>query len=198
LNALLDATPRERSYHYIYLGDLDEHSHRFGPEDPRVALEFQVFSQRLGYFIRERRSRGRKDTLMLITADHGHIFTPRLPEYELRNHPKLLDCLTMLPSGEARLPFVFLRPNREEHFIRYLEDTWPGQFMPIPAQQAIQSGLFGPSGPYERLTDRIGDFVIIPQGDAYWWFANRDNPLLGRHGGMSRIEMQSPLFSLVL
>ncbi len=198
LNAQLDSSSRERTYTYIYLGDLDEHAHRFGPDDPRVWLEFLVFSQRLGYFIRERKKRARKDTLMLITADHGHIFTPRRPEYELRNHPRLLDCLTMIPSGEARLPFAYLRPNREEAFLRYLEETWPGQFLPVPSQQAIQAGLFGPANHYARLADRVGDFVIIPQGDAYWWFASRENPLLGRHGGMSKIEMQSPLLSLVL
>ncbi len=198
LTALLDSTKQERKYTYIYLGDLDEHSHHFGPDDARVELEFMAFSRRLGYFIREQQKRGRKDTLMLITADHGHIFTPRNPDYELRNHPALLDCLTMVPSGEARLPFVYLRNNREERFLRYLEETWPGQFLPIPSQQAIQAGLFGPTGHYERLADRVGDYVIIPQGDAYWWFSNRDNPLLGRHGGLGKIEMQSPLFSLVL
>lgn len=198
VSARLDSAARERTYTYIYLGDLDDHAHHFGPDDPRVWMEFLAFSRRLGYFIRERRRRGRSDTLMLITADHGHIYTPNQPEFELRNHPRLLDCFTMIPSGEARLPFVFLRPNREEQFMRYLEDTWPGQFLPVPAQQAIQAGLFGSHTPYERLADRVGDFIIIPQGDAYWWFGNRDNPLLGRHGGMSKIEMQSPLLSLVL
>ncbi|RPJ45289.1 MAG: hypothetical protein EHM21_09505, partial [Chloroflexi bacterium] len=39
VNLLLDARPAERSYIYIYWGDLDEHSHRFGPGDSRVALE---------------------------------------------------------------------------------------------------------------------------------------------------------------
>lgn len=197
LSALLDATHAEQNYIYIYWGDLDEHSHRFGPDDPRVALELAAFSRQLAYFLRERRARNRQDTLLLVTADHGHISTPRRADYELRRHPRLLDCLVMMPSGEARFPFVYLRPGREEAFLRYLEETWPGQFLPIPSTQALASGLFGGS-PYDRVPDRIGDYVIIPQGDAYWWFGSRDNPLLGRHGGLSRTEMLVPFLSTVL
>jgi hypothetical protein len=199
LNDLLDTRPDEQNYTYIYWGDLDEHSHRFGPGDARVALELASLSRQLGYFIRERRKRTRRgDTLLLITADHGHISTPRHAEYELRNHPQLLDCLVMMPSGEARLPYAYLRPGGEEPFLRYLEETWPGQFRPVRSAHAIQAGLFGPRGFYDKLPDRVGDYVIVPQNDAYWWFGSRDNPLLGRHGGLSRTEMLTPLFSVVV
>lgn len=198
LDALKRSYEGDRTYTYIYWGDLDEHSHRFGPDDPRVALEFAGFSQRLTYFVSEQRRRSRGDTLLIITADHGHIYTPKRAGYEIRNHPQLLDCLVMLPSGEARLPFVYLRPGREARFLDYLESSWPGQFLAIPSEQAISAGLFGSSGVYQRLPERVGDYVIVPQNDAYWWFADRDNPLLGRHGGLSRTEMLVPFFAAVI
>lgn len=198
LQALLDSQADQRSYTYIYWGDLDEHEHRYGTADARVALEFANFSRQLGYFVRQHKSRARGDTLLLITADHGHLDTPRQARYELRGHPDLQECLVMSPSGEARLPFAFLRPGREEQFLRYLEAAWPGEFLAVPSAQAVEAGLFGSSERYSRLIERIGDYVVIPQGSAYWWFAARDNPLLGRHGGMSRTEMLVPLLSLVL
>lgn len=198
LNALLDGTQAERNYIYIYWSELDEHSHRFGPDDARVRMELASFSHQLAYLLRERRSRARRDTLLLITADHGHIFTPRQPEYELRNHPNLTDMLVMLPSGEARLPFAYLRPGREADFLQYLEATWPGQFPALPAPQVIQAGLFGERARYERLPERVGDYVIFPKAPAYWWFSGRDNPLLGRHGGVSRTEMLTPLLSIMI
>lgn len=198
LNGLMVSNEDSRTYTYIYWGDLDEHSHRFGPEDPRVALEFATFSQRLAYFVGEQRRRARGDTLLIITADHGHIATPKRAEYEIRNHPQLIDCLVMLPSGEARLPFAYLRPGREARFLDYLEATWPGQFLAVPSGQAVAAGLFGSSGIYQRLPERVGDYVIIPQNGAYWWFGDRDNPLLGRHGGLSRTEMLVPFFAAVI
>lgn len=197
LEALLESTEKERNYIYIYWGELDEHSHRFGPDDPRVSLELASFSRQMAYIIRALRARGRGDTLLLVTADHGHIFTPRKAEYELRNHPDLLDMLVMLPSGEARLPFAYLRPGQDAAFLDYLETAWRGEFLAAPSGQAIQSGLFGARGIYERLPERVGDYVIFPQAPAYWWFGGRDNPLLGRHGGLSRTEMLIPLLAAV-
>lgn len=199
MNGVLDAHADERTYSYIYWGDLDEHSHRYGPEDERVRLELAAFSRQLQYFLRTRRQRNQGDTLLLITADHGHIYTPKKPEYEVRNHPELLDCMVMVPSGEARMPLVYLRPGRDEKFLRYLESAWPGEFLAMPSEQAVQAGLFGVGKVYPPFRDRVGDWVVFPQGDAYWWFSpNRDNPLLGRHGGLNRTEMLVPLVSINL
>jgi hypothetical protein len=200
LSGTLDTYAAEKTYSYIYWGDLDEHSHRFGPEDERVALEFIGFSRQLEYFLRSQRSggKGQGDTLFILTADHGHIGTPRSPKYEVHKHPELLDCLVMDPSGEARLPVVYLRPGREEQFLRYVERTWPGQFIAVPSSQVIAAGLFGEGKVYERFFDRVGDYVVFPQESAYWWFSAKENLLLGRHGGLSRTEMLIPFFSFIL
>ncbi len=198
LEELLDRRAQEHNYTYIYWGALDEHSHRFGPQDERVQRELADFSRQLGRFIQGLRAHPRQDTLLIITADHGHIFTPRRADYAVFSHPELMDCLAMTPSGEARLPYVFLRSGREEAFFRYLEKTWPGQFLAVPSGLAIEAGLFGGGSLYERLADRVGDYVIFPQDGAYWWFSKRENPLLGRHGGLSRTEMLVPFFAAVL
>lgn len=198
LNDVCEAHASERTYSYIYWGNLDEHAHRFGPQDERTEQELALFSLQLEGFVRRRKARARRDTLLVITADHGHMYTPRRPEYELRSHPELLRCLTMMPSGEARLPYVFLRSGCEEQFLNYLESTWPGQFLPVPTDLAIQSGLFGSGGNSALLKDRVGDYVVFPQGDAYWWFGSRDNPLLGRHGGLSKTEMLVPFLATIL
>jgi hypothetical protein len=196
----LDACAGEKTYSYIYWGDLDEHSHRFGPDDERVALEFAAFSRQLAYFLQSKRARhtASSDTLLILTADHGHLSTPRSPAYELRHHPDLLDCLVMSPSGEARLPVVYLRPGREERFLRCLEQAWPGEFLAVPSDQVLRSGLFGDGALHPRFADRIGDYIIFPQGSAYWWFAEKENHLLGRHGGLSRTEMLVPFFAFTL
>jgi hypothetical protein len=198
LDDLLIQRHAEPKYIYLYWGDLDEHSHRFGPQDERVSRELEVFSLQLAHFLRQQRAQANQDTLLLITADHGHLSTPARAQYELRRHPELMRCLAMSPSGEARLPLVFLRSGCEAQFLEYLQQAWPGLFRAVPSAQAIASGLFGPGQASQRLPDRAGDYVVIPQADAYWWFGQRDNLLLGRHGGLSATEMLVPLFSLVL
>jgi hypothetical protein len=187
-----------RSYIYVYWGDIDSLSHRFGPEDQRVQLDFENFSTLLEYFVNGMKPEASGNTLLLVTADHGHITTYPNPAYEMRNHPELLSHLVILPTGENRLPYLYLKPGREEMVQEYVEKTWPGKFRLFPARQVIEAGLFGPGEVYPPVNERVGDLVVIPQGNAYWWFPNRDNPLIGRHGSLSREEMLVPFFAMAI
>lgn len=197
LAGVLDAQRNERTYSWVYWGDLDELSHRFGPEDERVLLEFATFSYVLERFINKLNQHSKGDTLFLMTADHGHIHTPKLPAYDLANHPEMTDCLAMVPSGEARLPYVYIRPGREEKLRAYIEQTWPGMYRIFRSEDVLRAGLFG-ANPYARTPERLGDWVVVPQSNAYWWWGKIENPLLGRHGGLSTIEMLVPLFGMVM
>jgi len=198
LDALLDAPAREKRYIYAYWPGLDDTMHQFGPGDERVQRELAAFGLQWGYFLADRLRKRRGDTLILLTADHGHIFTPKNPHFELRHHSAFLEMLAMLPSGEARLPYVFVRHGRAEDFQEYMDKVWGDRFRPVPAERFLKAGLFGAEKQHPRLTDRVGDFVVLPDEGAFWYFANRENPLLGRHGGLSRAEMLVPLLGLVL
>jgi hypothetical protein len=46
--------------------------------------------------------------------------------------------------------------------------------------------------------DRLGDWILIAQDDAYLWWSDRENPLLGRHGGLSSAEMLVPFVGMLL
>lgn len=187
-----------RSYSYVYYGDLDELSHRYGPDDERVLLEFSAFTHLLERFILKLGRQRRGDTLFLMVADHGQIQTPHFSKYELRNHPELIRHFAIQPTGEARLPYLFVRPGREQAVRDYLQQVWAGQFEMLPGEQVLQSGLLGREPVYARTYDRLGDWVVLPQGNAYWWFPERENPLLGRHGGLSQAEMAVPLLMLTI
>jgi hypothetical protein len=198
LHDLLESPSVQPRYINAYWGSLDDMAHRYGPGDERVRREMAAFSLHLGYFLADRRRHGRGDTLLVLTADHGHILTPKNADYELRNHPVLLDTMVMLPSGEARLPYVFLRPGREAAFLDYVAKTWGGRFTPMPAEQFLASGLMGNGTRHVDLANRTGDYVVMVEEGSYWYFASKENPLLGRHGGLSRTEMLVPLLGMVL
>jgi hypothetical protein len=199
LRNLLNEHPGERLYAYAYWGDLDELSHRFGPDDERVGIEFDAFSRMLAnHFLAKLTPAGRKDTLLLVTADHGQVFTPKSPRYDLRNHPDLLRALHILPTGENRLAYLHVRPGQVEFAREYIAETWPGEFNLIPTTQVLKSGLLGPGRLHPRLEERLGDLVAVAHGDAYWWWAEKENPIVGRHGGLSPSEMVVPLYALPL
>ena len=188
----------EQTYTYIYWSELDELSHRFGPQDERIELEFANFTYLVGHFLDELKSYGNGDTLFLVTADHGHLSTPRYSNFELRNHPELASMLHMLPSGESRLAYLYIKPGCEHKVETYLDQALPGRFVLLPAENVLRSGLLGSGRPHPRLADRIGDAVLIAQDGAYLWWPDKENFMLGRHGGLSAIEMQIPLFGMVI
>jgi hypothetical protein len=198
LERVLETRAGDRTYNYVYWSELDTLSHRYGPEDERVGLEFAFFSIQLERFLTRLKRQGRGDTLVLLTADHGELYTPILPTYDLKNHPELLSCLSILPSGEARLAYLYVRPGCEARLQAYVEQTWPGQFRILPAAQALEAGLWGDGQVYPAVKDRIGDYVLQAQGNAYWWWAHKENPLLGRHGGVTPKEMLVPLLAMVV
>jgi hypothetical protein len=198
LDQLLNQSTLQKRYIYVYWSSLDDLSHRYGPDDPRVLRETALFIQQLGLFLADRQAKGSGDTLFLLAADHGHISTPPNPAFEVRSHPELLDCLVMLPSGEARLPFLFARSGREERLLAYIQRTWGSRFRVVSSAQFIASRLLGNRGQAACLPDRLGDFVVLPEEGAYWYFGYKDNLLRGRHGGLSRTEMLVPLLSIAL
>jgi len=196
LDELLEQQRGKSTYAYVYWGDIDELSHRFGPQDERILLEFDTFSRAIHHFVLHRQKQSRGNTLLVMLADHGQISTPLNPHFEMRSHPALLQDLVMVPSGENRLPYFFLRPGREDHARDYIQRTWPGEFRMLPSETVLNAGLFGPGSPYARVYERLGDWVVFPQGDAYFWWAEKPNPLLGRHGGLSPNEMLVPFWAM--
>jgi hypothetical protein len=126
------------------------------------------------------------------------IATQKSSRYDLRNHPALIQNLHILPTGEHRLAYLFLKPGKEDLVRSYFNDTWSGQFTFIDPSEAVTKGLFGPGKPHRHLSDRLGDLIVAARDDAYLWWADKENLLIGRHGGLSEEEMIVPLLSVML
>jgi predicted AlkP superfamily pyrophosphatase or phosphodiesterase len=188
----------ERLYAYAYWPDLDTLSHVFGPQDDRLNADLELFSYAARrYFFDRLGPDGLKDTLFLLTADHGMISTIPQPHYDLRNHPHLAEMLHLQPTGETRLAYLYPRPGSEGEVQEYMEKAWPREFDFVHTRQAVASGLFGPGEATPTVLSRIGDLIAIARGQSYLWWANKENHLYGRHGGLSPEEMLVPLFSLM-
>lgn len=196
LRKIIEQKPWQRSYTWVYWSEVDHFSHLYGPDDERTAAEFDNFSLAMQRLFLERLSSSLRDqTLLILTADHGQISTPQNPQYELRRHPELMRRLHLSPTGENRLAFFYPKPGELETVRDYLLTTWSGDFSILDSQHAAQAGLFGPGEHHPGLLDRIGDLIAVAHKDAYLWWADKDNPLYGRHGGLHPDEMLVPFLA---
>lgn len=196
LRQLVESSGEARLYTYVYWSELDHFSHQYGPDDERTRAEFDHFSAAMQQLFLERLSpQARRDTVLILAADHGHLTTRNDAYYELRYHPSFTRRLHIQPSGENRLAYLFLRPGQMEAVREYVERTWPGQFDWLDPVYVVESGLFGPGALHPLLYERLGDAILSGRGDAYLWWADKDNPLIGRHGGLHPDEMLVPFLA---
>ncbi len=189
----------ERDYIYVYYSDVDTLMHRYSASDERVALQFSAFSKIFKQAFLDRLSpEVAKDTILIMAADHGSKATPVNPRYDLSNYPELKSLLVMSPTCEHRLPFFYIKPGQITAVRDYIEHTWPGEFLLLESEAALEAGLFG-KGPFKpQIRDRIGDLVAVARGGAYLWWAPTPNHMSGRHGGLSREEMLVPFLAAPL
>ena len=196
---LLQNRPAEQQYIWVYWGELDHYSHYYGPDDEHPAAEFSSFTHALENQLLNRLSpQSRQDTLLILTADHGAISTLWKANYELSDHPGFTRQLHILPTGEGRFAYLHQHPGQSDVIRKYIERAWPGQFRLVDPAFAVAKGLFGPGEPHPRLADRLGEAIAVSRGQAYWWWADKENRLLGRHGGLSAEEMLVPFLAVRL
>jgi hypothetical protein len=178
---------------------VDHFSHHHGPEDERTINEMMNFFSTLQSFFLDRlNSQSVDDTLLIILADHGQIKTQPDPIYNLRNHPDFVRRLHIMPTGENRLTYLHHHPDQGRAIEAYIEKTWPGQFTIFAPAMAVDSGLFGQGERHPDLFERLGDLIVIAQGNAYLWWSPKEDHLYGRHGGLSPAEMLVPFFAVNL
>jgi len=193
LRELLQERIQKRTFVYVYWSALDTLSHHYGPDDERTVAEFASFSAALeNHFLERLGSAALEDTLLILTADHGQVATRRNPHYDLKNHPDLIRRLHIMPTGENRLVYLHVRAGQMEAVREYIERAWPGQFTVLESVYAVERGLFGPGNLQAGLLDRVGDLILVSNGSAYLWWANKENNMQGRHGGMNPEEMLVP------
>ncbi len=190
---LIEKKPADKIFIWAYWGQLDGISHYHGPDDERAKAEFSHFSMAFErYFFSPLPIQARQDTLIILTSDHGQTHTPLEKNYTLKHHPELNQYLRLKPTCENRFAFLYLRPGFEEKVRDYFNKIFPDRITLISHDEALQAGLFGPGSNHPELIHRIGDLIAIAHDDAYLWWSDQEDFLLGRHGGLGPDDMIVP------
>lgn len=183
------------SFIYAYWPEFDHLCHKHGVGSPRVKSHFRQLDRALSEFW-EPLSGG--DTMMLVTADHGLTDTPRDKAIELDDNPELSACLSLPLSGEPRVAYCYVHPDRVTLFKKYIGRRLGKKCRIYSRKKMLSLGLYG-QGPCDpRLTHRIGDFVLIME-DGYClkdFLPTEDKVFLkANHGGLTSREMLVPLIA---
>jgi hypothetical protein len=196
LRQLVETPTSGRRFVWAYYSGVDALSHVYGPDSDLVRAEYEFFVRALTeLFVQPLDRNVGREVLLLLLADHGQVATTIQPHYLLARHPGLTRRLHLSPTGEARLPYLYVKPGQAAAVEEYVERVWPGAFTRLESDHALRAGLFGPGTPTSDAASRLGDVVLISRGPAYLWWADKPDTLLGRHGSLTSEEMLVPLLA---
>lgn len=193
----LEATAGERGFTYAYLPDFDSLMHRDGVESPSVQRLFGAFVPQLRLLLAGLSPAAREGTLLLVTADHGHMSTPKAQQRFLEDQPQLSRLMGASPAGEPRHAFLYARAGSVQELRDAAADAYGDAFEVITGAEALAAGLYGaPDRLHPEADRRVGDVVLLARGPATLWPDREHAHLLGMHGSLEPEEMLVPLVAL--
>ncbi|MGH2378235.1 MAG: alkaline phosphatase family protein [Candidatus Limnocylindria bacterium] len=194
IGQLLDQRPwaGAPAYVYAYWAGIDTIAHLHGPRSPEHNAEASLFDRTM-----ERAFGGRppRDTLAILTADHGHAEVDPRRLIDLEGDHELRALLRAPPAGEPRLGF--LHTDRADEVRDLLASRWPGAFTCFDRDEAIAEGLFG-RGDATVARRRVGEVCAMLDGDRAATLVRVDGQAVhhrGAHGGMTGDEMRIPVLA---
>ena len=177
---------QEESPQYIYAYDEepDATMHVEGPDSEQSKRLIEERNRKI-----ENLTHDLHDTLLLITADHGHIKTYTI---YLDDYPEITSLLERKTSIDQRAAVFKVKPGKKQAFQQLFETNFGQYYDLYTADEIIHSKLFGdgPENPLYRSA--LGDFLAIATSDVTIT-ANGDHYHFSHHAGYTDDEIQIPL-----
>jgi hypothetical protein len=189
LKNLCQAEDRKLIYAYVDIFDTTAHSH--GPdsvEAQKVLTDLNRVATELAQAL--------KDTLLIITADHGHVLTDY---YLLSDYPDITNMLQREPSLGKRTTTYFIKPEHLNDFpVAFKKHFGEANFVLLTKKQALNSQLFGPGTPHTLIDSIVGDFISVATANKAIANNDRANRRMSNHSGVTPDEISVPLIAIPL
>ncbi len=183
----------------LYYSGIDTLEHRYGPNSEEVTTEIQSFEFLLKNFFNKLSDATKRETLIMMTADHGVCETQRT--LYVKDYPEVASRLQLPPVGDSRCGFLFAKQGEKENLKGALEKSLDG-FKLVASKDLIESGAFGRAPDYSSLQSAVGDFAALSEGPSAlsypYYEDDRNREQHGGHGGMTPEEVIVPLLSMRL
>lgn len=175
-----------KKYIYSYWNEPDHLMHQKGC----YGTETKALVQQLEMQVKEL-SEELEDTLLIVTADHGHIDSKCVG---LDEYPKINECLLRLPSIEPRALNLFIKPGKKEQFEKEFQKEFGEKFLLWRKEKVLKEKLFGTGKEHPVFSTMLGDYLAIAMDDVSIFATEEEaKQYIGVHAGLTEDEMMIPL-----
>ncbi len=179
---------RKKKYIYTYWYQPDKAMHDFGVGSSEAREQILEINREV-----ERLCKKLKNTLVIITADHGLIDGKNL---YLEDYGYLSSMLERLPSVEPRALSLFVKEGKKEEFRKEFYRIFGDSFILFTKEEALSEGLFGKGVLHRKTDDFIGDFFAVATGNKSLFIKREERIFKGVHAGLTAEEMTVPFIAV--
>lgn len=177
------------AYRYLYVPEIDALAHAVGTDHDRYRAQVRMVTEAIRYELFDRLSEvAAEETLLVVTADHGHVDTDPATNVDLRETTVWDHVGEVPPVGSPRN--VQLHVDDPETTAAAFHDEFGDDVRTFTREEYLDQELFGP-GTCDTFRTRAPDLVAVHREKGVWWDAD-ELDLVGMHGGLSRDEMFVP------
>jgi len=197
----LEENKNNNTYFFVHIDTPDAIAHKYGPNSYQYYTELTNITYLLNReLVQKLDPKTAKNTLLLLTADHGGIdvdiektiYLPKtaLPMQTQKNQEPIS------PIGSYRENFLHIEEKKLAETKQWLHKKIGNKAQIIETTTATEKGLFGIADKVSNgFFERAGNLLILPYNNQTIWFKDpneREINYLGQHGGLSRQEMIVP------
>ncbi|MDD4187332.1 MAG: alkaline phosphatase family protein [Bacilli bacterium] len=176
----------EKKFIYAYCNEPDNLMHQLSPKDNEVIKLIKNLDDKT-----EKLCKKLEDTLIIITADHGHI---TIKGYiVLEDYPVLKNMLFRKTSIEPRATNFFVKKEMVDKFKEEFNKLFSDDFILFSKQEVIEQKLFGDGNPHKSFESCLGDYLAVAISDKAIVDDYSSTSFKGMHAGITDFEILVPL-----
>ncbi|WGS64474.1 alkaline phosphatase family protein [Marinitoga aeolica] len=183
----------EKSFQFAYYGYVDGIGHKYGAKDYKYKAQIYWFLKMLeNEFLERINDKILKDTVIIITADHGMLESPLTKEIRFSNENEISKHLWIPPGGEMRMMYFYTK--NKKNFYEFFNSNYKDYGNLIDIEEAEKINLFG-AKLNQKYRERVGDYIMISKSNYSFVYKYGGSfvHLKGKHGGLSFHEMIVPV-----
>lgn len=172
-----------KQFIYSYNGEPDSTMHRYSVNSDEAHQKIMELCD----LIEDLRENTR-DTLIVVTADHGHI---DIDGYvEIYKNEQLLSFLERPMTLEPRATSFKVKEDKKEEFVKMFNNCYGKDFKLYNVDYLINKGVFGNYN--EKNRDILGDYIAVCKNNKQFVLRENSNRFKGHHTSFTK-EMLVPL-----
>lgn len=179
----------EKQIQYVYFTEPDSIMHEFGS----YSEEAKVICNDIDKKVEKYANALSEDTILIITADHGHT---NVKEIGLYGCNVLLKLLKRNPSNDGRCITFNVKDDKYKEFELLFNSLFGSIYKLYKTNDAIKLGFFGLDGDYynKRCDDFLADYVAVATNEYFFNYKGlSDFTFKSHHAGITSDEMLVPI-----